>query len=83
MATATQTYTAKYNAEDGQWDILDADGDVIDTAETRAAATAEIKRLTTEEEVERLTGAIIDRINEAETASDLDTLRRVAAMLGL
>lgn len=79
----TTTYATKYDAENESWDILDADGDQIDTAETRAAAMAEIKRLTTEAEVETLTAAIFDRINEAETDSDLDTLRRVAAMLGL
>jgi len=80
---ATATYTIEYDELSETYDILDAGRNLQEACNTQAEAEAEVARLVAEEEVETLTGAIIDRINEAETASDLDTLRRVAAMLGL
>jgi len=78
----TQGHTVTRD-QDGDWLVIDAAGEMVEYFADKAGALARAAELDDEAEVERLNETIGERIAEAYLDSDLDTLRRVAAILGL
>lgn len=76
------TFTTAYDAEYETWTVLDADGDEMETCETEAEAKDAARKLSDEAEVEHLSDAIAEAVEQARLYGNLEALRRMADFVG-
>ena len=79
MTTTTQKHTTQYEAsEDGyNWNVLDADGDVVDSFKSRVEAHKDARERDNQDQAEALQSEILDALYDL----DLATLRKIKALL--
>lgn len=78
MTTATSQYRIEWGQEEGEWLVLDADGEAIDTAATEKAARKLMVARVNQERHEALLGEISEKLWDA----DLATLEKIRGLLG-
>ena len=88
MNATTALWTIKYDAteETYQWDVLDDDGDVMDSFESKAEAEACVRELEAEYQSEcdlDEAGELAELISERLNKLDLDAIKAVARFMKL
>jgi len=86
MTTATfGTWTTSFDAEEHVWDVLDGDGDVIESFESQTEAETTAAEYTRDAEIEWLSEQIQERVAAAAEIGGqggLEALRAMADFVG-